>query len=326
MSEQQPPAAVNARGAVDLSQLADQRSSSGQRSPAPGQPAPQQGQHAGGHQSPGGADSWAVAVQPADLQQVLQLSAQVPLLVLMHDTSDVSEQFRTTLTDAVDRQRGRIVLACIDASAYPEIAQQAGSLPVVTAFLAGRPIGEFDAQAPADQLPQVVEQILQLATQNGITGTVPPQSTRSAQEGATEEPQLPPLHQKAHDALEQGDHAAAAQAFEQALKENPGDEDARLGLAQVQLLQRTAELDVAGVRQAAAEHPDDVEAQKRVADVDVLGGHVEDAFSRLIRFIQTHAGDDREVAREHLVELFSIVGDSDPRVQKARKALARALF
>lgn len=304
-SDQADTRTANTQGAVDLSALAQNAQSA----------APQQG---------GAQDSWSVAVAPQQLQQIIQLSAQVPVLVLIHGSDPLSEQFRSTLETAVDAQKGRMVLASIDAAEAPEIAQQGGKLPVVTAFLSGQPIGEFDSQAPVDQLPQVVSQILQLATQNGITGTVPAQSQRGAQEEA--EPEVPPLHQKAHEALENGDYDAALEAFEQAVKEKPDDAEAKLGIAQVQLMRRTQNLDLAQVRQRAAESPDDPEAQTQVADADVLGGHVEDAFNRLIRYIQTHAGEDRETARKHLVELFSIVGDTDPRVATARKKLAMALF
>lgn len=316
MSEQNSApetSAVNTQGAVDLSGLAEQAQQS------------QQPQSQGSAQ---GSDSWVLAVQPQQLQQVVQLSAQVPVLVLIHGEDATSQQFSSTLGEAVDAQGGRLVLATIDAAASPEIAQQAGQLPVVTAFLGGQPIAEFDAtKAPVEQLPQVVSQILQLATQNGISGTVPPQSRKAGAENADgEEPELPPLHKKAQDALEAGDYDAAIAAYEQAIKEKPDDSEAKLGLAQVQLIKRTQDLDLAAARQAAADNPDDVQAQLRVADADVLGGHVEDAFARLIRFIQGHFGDDRETARKHLVELFGIVGDQDPRVAAARKKLATALF
>lgn len=300
---------VNAHGAVDLSTLAEK---SAQQAPAGQQPAGTQG-------------SWVVSVAPQQLQQIVQLSAQVPVLVLIHGDDATSQQFAATLEKAVDSHQGRMVMATINAASAPEIAEQAGNLPVVTAFLSGQPVGEFDASAPVEQLPEVIGQILQLATQNGVTGTVPPQSQRGGQEPEAE-PELPPLHRKAHEALENGDYDGAAEAFAEALKEKPDDSDAKLGLAQVQLMKRTKDVDVAAVRQRAADNMDDVRAQTDVADVDVLGGHVEDAFQRLIRYIQTHPGEGRETARKHLVELFSIVGDTDPRVVAARKKLATALF
>lgn len=315
-AQPQPAApAVNTHGAVDLSSLAAE-------SPAPAQQAPA---GAGGGQA-GGADSWVISVQPQELQQVVQLSAQVPVIVLIHGSDADSQRMRTALQDLVDAQRGRILMAEIDA-ASPEMAQAQGAdqVPVATAFIGGRPVGEFDRTVPQEQLGQLVTQLVQLATQNGMTQALPPQAKRAGG-GEEAEPELPPLHRQAHDALEQGDLDAALAAYEEAIRENPGDEDAKLGLSQVQLMKRTSDVDLNEVRQNAAESPDDPQAQIAVADVDVLGGHVEDAFARLVKFIQLHQGDDRETVRAHLVELYSVVGDSDPRVQSSRKQLARALF
>ncbi|MGQ7788484.1 tetratricopeptide repeat protein [Nesterenkonia sp. K-15-9-6] len=311
-SQTEAHASVNTRGAVDLSQLGG-----GGPQPDPGQPG---GEHAAG------ADSWVVPIRPEQLQQIVQLSAQAPVLVLIHGADEASATMRKTLADHVDAQQGRVLLAEVDASTSPELAQAQGAdqIPVATAFIGGRPVGEFDSTVPADQLGEVVTQMVQLATQNGMTQKLPPQSRRAGTAG--EGPELPPLHQEAHDALERGDLEAAVAAYEKALREKPDDSQASLGLAQVKLMRRTQDLDVQQTRTGAAENPDDVDAQIAVADVDVLGGHVEDAFARLIGFIRAHTGDDREKARAHLVELYSIVGDTDPRVNRSRQQLARALF
>jgi putative thioredoxin len=92
---------------------------------------------------------------------------------------------------------------------------------------------------------------------------------------------------------------------------------------------RVAEVDQPAAeraRAAAAEAPDDLQAQLAVADLDLTGGHVEDAFSRLVGFIARSSGEDREAARVRLLELFEVVGSADPRVGAARQQLARALF
>jgi putative thioredoxin len=94
----------------------------------------------------------------------------------------------------------------------------------------------------------------------------------------------------------------------------------------VELLRRTNGLDQAAVRASAAANPDDVAAQTAAADLDLLVGQVEDAFERLIELVRRTSGEDRDQAREHLVELFGLVGSDDERVAKARTALANALF
>ena len=67
-------------------------------------------------------------------------------------------------------------------------------------------------------------------------------------------------------------------------------------------------------------------AQTAVADLDLLGGQVEDAFSRLVELVRRTSGDERTAARDHLVGLFELVGNQDERVSRARTALANALF
>nr|WP_240898538.1 tetratricopeptide repeat protein [Kocuria sediminis] len=261
-------------------------------------------------------------VSTADFQEVAQLSTQVPVVfVLWARFSQQSVAFADTLEQVVDRYRGRMLLASVDAEASPEIAQmfQAQSVPTVVALLGGRPVPLFNSTVPAEQAGQLLDELLGLAEQNGISGTVEPVR-------ANEPEPLPPLHQEAADALEAGDLDAAEAAYRRAIAENPGDRDAKLALAQVHLLQRVLPLDAATVRAEAAAAPDDVAAQLAVADLDVSGGHVEDAFRRLLELVRRTAGEDRDTVRRRLLELFDVVGAEDPRVVTARGALMRALF
>ena len=137
---------------------------------------------------------------------------------------------------------------------------------------------------------------------------------------------MPPLHAEAFAAIESGDYAAAISAYERALAENPRDADARAGLAQVRLLSRVQDADLQAARAAAAAAPTDVDAQLLVADLDLAGGHVEDAFDRLLDLFAALPDDDRAPVRERLLELFGIVGDDDPRVIRSRSRLASLLF
>jgi putative thioredoxin len=172
----------------------------------------------------------------------------------------------------------------------------------------------------------VFDQLLQVAAQNGVTGTVAADQDGGGTPAEREEPPLPPLHAEAYAAIEDGDYGRAARAYEQALAENPRDEDARAGLGQVRLLGRVQSVDAQQVRSAAAERPQDIDAQLAVADLDIAGGHVDDAFDRLLTLFGALADDDRSPVRERLLELFGLVGDADPRVAAARRRLASLLF
>jgi len=172
---------------------------------------------------------------------------------------------------------------------------------------------------------EVFAQLLQLAAQHGVTGTIPVDGAVDAV-AEPEEPVLPPLHAEAFAAIEEGDYARAITAYEQALVEDPRDADARAGLGQVRLLARVQDADLQAARAAAAAAPTDFDAQFLVADLDLVGGHVDDAFARLLDLFAELPADDRAPVRERILELFGLVGDDDARVIRARTRLASLLF
>ncbi|UXN31404.1 tetratricopeptide repeat protein [Glutamicibacter sp. M10] len=92
------------------------------------------------------------------------------------------------------------------------------------------------------------------------------------------------------------------------------------------MLSRTQNLDLNKSREQAAQNPEDIAAQLEVADLDVIGGHVEDAFARLVTLISRLVDDERERVRRRLIELYAVVGNTDPRVAASRQKLARVLF
>ena len=141
----------------------------------------------------------------------------------------------------------------------------------------------------------------------------------------TASPTVDPRYAAAQDALGDGDIDRAVEEYQKLVTANPADAEAAAGLAMAKLLQRTQGVDLNTARAAAAANPDDVDAQTMVADLDMLGGHVEDAFIRLIELVRRTSGDDRNKAREHLIGLFGAVGNDDPRVLKGRQSLASAL-
>ncbi|MDR2294071.1 MAG: tetratricopeptide repeat protein [Microbacterium sp.] len=297
------------RGAVDLSSLRNR--------PSPEQSAAAQG-----------AAELISTVTEADFQQLLDLSRSVPVVVnLWSARSEASQQLGATLEAVVRALAGRVVLGNVDADANPGIVRAFGaqSVPFVVAVIAGQPLPMFNGAADDQQVREVFAQLLQVAAQNGVTGTVDA-GAGEAEAAAPAEKPLPPLHAEAYDAIEAGDYARAVTAYEAALAENPRDEDARAGLGQVKLLQRVQNADLQAVRAAAAAAPTDIDAQLAVADLDLAGGHVEDAFDRLLELFGALPADERTPVRERLLELFGLVGDGDARVTRARSRLASMLF
>ena len=155
-------------------------------------------------------------------------------------------------------------------------------------------------------------------------GTSPGPARAPAAEG--EEEVVDPRYAPAEDALAAGDIDAAVAEYQKLLDANPADVEAAGGLAIAKVMQRTQGVDLNAARAAAADNPDDVDAQTLVADLDMLGGHVEDAFTRLVNLVARTSDKDREKARDHLLGLFAAVGNDDPRVLAGRRNLASALF
>ena len=140
------------------------------------------------------------------------------------------------------------------------------------------------------------------------------------------EPAPDPRFAEADAALERGDTEQAVAAYRRLVEAHPGDPEATRRLAQADLVRRTTGVDLATARTAAANDPADAGAQLLAADLDLIGGHVEDAFDRLVELVRRSAADERERARQHLLGLFDVVGSDDPRVAAARRRLASALF
>jgi putative thioredoxin len=314
MSNPTPEPSISTRGAVDLSALTRPQS------PPPGEP--------GG--APG-AQGYVVEVTDANFQQVVQDSTTYPVVMLLWmPTDQANAELATLLGRIAEEYAGRFLLGRVDVQTYPQIAAafQAQGVPTVVAVLQGQPLPLFAGAASEEQVRGVLDQVLAAAEQNGVTGRAPSGGTPDESAPAAEpEPEpLPPLHQEAYDAIERDDLDAAEAAYGRAIKQDPKDTDAVAGLAQVKLMQRTRDADLQQVRAAAAGAPSDVDAQLAVADLDMLGGKVDDALARLLDLLPGADADAKEKLRERLVEFFEVVGATDPRVAKARRHLAMYLY
>jgi putative thioredoxin len=281
------------------------------------------------------------AVAPADLvidvdeagfeRDVLQRSAEVPVVIdFWAEWCQPCKQLSPVLERLAVEYNGRFLLAKIDVDANQMLMQQFGvqGIPAVFAVVAGQALPLFQGAAGEQQIRQTLDQLVQVAEQRfGLTGLTVDPDAQPGQEAAQQ--QVGPYDaalNAAAEALDAGDLGGAIRAYQNVLADDPAHPEAKLGLAQAELLQRVQGFDPQKVRQEAAEKPKDVEAQIAAADLDLVGGHVEDAFGRLIETVQRTVGDDRDTVRRRLLELFEVVGSEDARVVGARRALARALF
>ncbi|SIN72181.1 tetratricopeptide repeat protein [Agromyces cerinus] len=314
-----PPSGAALRGAVDLSALV-QRQAQGA--------AGQQGAHA----ASGPSDQIVFETDDAAFGSTLELSRTVPVIVALWATwSEPSKALLATLERLVRARAGRLALAAADADRSPQLVQafQAQSIPTIVAVVAGQPVPLFAGEQPDEVIDQVFDQLLELAGQHGVTGTIESGDAQAGAEGEPAEPveaPLPPLHQEAYDAIERGDFDAASSAYRTAIAQDPRDTLAVAGLAQANLLGRLHGKTLDSIRSAAAAAPQDLDAQLDVADLDLSGGHVDDAFDRLLTLFPNLDADGKKLVRERLVELFEVVGTDDPRVAVARRRLTTLLY
>lgn len=315
---QQPFSTAALRGAVDLGAFAaaSQRKTSGGTG-ATGVPA---------------AGGFVVEVTEADFQTaVIDRSMTVPVIVdLWTSRAAPSVQLSALLDKLAAEYAGAFLVARVDVDTSPALVQafQVQTLPFVVAVLQGQPLPLVADLVTEPQLRQVIDKLLEVAGQNGVTGRVEGAAAGEPGEAAVGpvEPDLPPLHRDAYDAIERNDLAAAVAAYEQALRENPADAMATVGLTNVQLMQRTEDLDLAAAVAAANAAPDDTAAQLAGADAEFLLGELDASFDRLVEAVRARSGPEREEVRRRLVDLFGLVGADDPSVRRARIALTNALF
>jgi putative thioredoxin len=253
------------------------------------------------------------------------------VVVLWSSRLPESGDFVKVMGGLASTNDGRFQVVSVDVDENPGLqrALQVQQVPMTMALLQGRPLPLFVGPLLPQEVQPIIDELLQVAVQNGITGRVSADAVAETTDDAADadaEPELPPHLAAAFEAIEAGDLEAAAAAYEQALAANPADAEAKAGLAQVGLLRRTDGVDAVAARTAAGANPTDVEAQILVADLDVLGGQVADAFSRLVDTVRATGGDERNRVREHLLELFEVVGPGDERVAAGRRALMSALF
>jgi putative thioredoxin len=253
--------------------------------------------------------AWLVPADQNTLREYLALSEKVPVLMLISDDSQDSKDIRSMLEKILTASEGKFIGLDVSLSSSPQLAQAVGvsSAPAMLAILAGQPAPLFQGAIQQQQLLQVLSQVLQLAQQNGITG--------SAKVGKKEE--VKPLskdHQEAIAAIEKGKLEEAAKIFQKILIEYPNDNDAKAGLAQVELMVRLQ-----------GKNLDDLDKLMLGSDQLLASRNPSAAFSHLLDLFAERI-DDRERIRARLIQLFFLLGDSDPAVLDARRRLASMMF
>jgi len=247
--------------------------------------------------------------------EILPLSLVRPVIVLMWTSrSPESVEMIKTLGKLEVDYKSAFSLARVDIDANPEVAQafQTKSVPYAVAIIAEQMVPLFEQAYPEAQVKMVIDKVLTLSSEQGV--------------GETPVEHIEPEETDAMNALESGDYVAAEAAYKKWLARKPSENLAKLGLAQTQLLIRTEGLDLNTIIAQSTAVPTDIDLQLKAADVEIVNGGVEAAFTRLLHAVKATQGEDRTKIKNHLLNLFALVDPSDPRLAAARKELASALF
>jgi thioredoxin len=326
---QQQPSTFSLQGAVDLGarQQAAQRRQQAADAPAPGE-----------------SSGYVIEVTDETFNtEVVARSRNVPVILdLWAEWCEPCKQLGPVLEKLATEADGAWILAKVDVDANPQLssALQVQSIPMVVAVVAGQVADGFLGALPEQDVRAWLGQVMQVAERLGLAPAAPDgQNGAAAQPDAPVGPGVPggpgdprdpamsdPAFGDAQQAMERGDLEGAAEAFEKVLTNTPGHPVATMGLRQVELMRRVGDYDQEATRQAVADHPEDVDAQLRMADLELATGQADASFARLLKVIGSTTGDDRNKARVHLLSLFEIFPPRDPRVTKARGTLSSLLF
>lgn len=287
-------------------------------------------------ESAGRSNPYAVNVDESNFQaEVLERSMSVPVvLAVLASWSEQSTQVEAALDKLSAASGGNWFLAKVDSDASPQLVQalRVSATPVIIVAVQGQVMPLMQGPAGEEQLRQGLGQVFAALAEQGMLpeghpGTVEGEPGAQPEEAATaQQPEERPVDVEAQEALDRGDFEAAAAAYEKAVEADPKDVESKSKLTQVRLVGRLQGVDPQAALQAAEDHPEDVDAQMTIADVDMYGGKFEDAFDRLIDTVKRTRDDERDRVRTRLLGLFDMLPPGDPRVAAARRKLTSALF
>lgn len=254
-----------------------------------------------------------VQADESKLREYIELSNQVPILVLFSSNSD-ADQLKSKLSVFINEAQGRLLGMELDIVNQPQLAQAFGieQSPTVVALLSGQPAPLFQGDQPEQQISAVINQLLQAATQNGVNGSV----------NLGEQPK-PDQSAYISQLISQGDLDTAEKELEKAQQIEPNDEQLISMKRQIELMKRMAGVDF---EQALSIESEDPDLLRQKSDALLVRGDAEKALDNLLDRFPAATEEDKEKLRNHVLELFELIGNSDPLVLKARAKLASLLF
>lgn len=190
-------------------------------------------------------------------------------------------------------------------------AVRSQGIPTVVAFRDGEPVSMFIGAYPEQEVNTFIDQLL------------PTESELVAEVALAEEAS--------------GDLEGAEDGYREALDKDPGNREAAIGLARV--LADRGDLDTA--EELIAPHLPDAEAERvaslirlrewangagdtdlAIAKSQAAAGATREALEGMLAAL----AEERDPARQAMVDVFAVIGDDDPLVVEFRRKLTNALY
>jgi putative thioredoxin len=257
-------------------------------------------------------------ILPASNQKVVILICWSPRSAQAISLLEVVGKYHEA--DLLENGEPAWILGTVNVDTEVQVAQalQIQSVPIAIAIIQEQMVPLFEAVPTPEQIRLVIDKVIGLAAERGVGQAL-------AKSEVMEAP-MEPEEIAAMEALEKSDLPGAKAQYEKWLARKPGDALAKLGLAQTELIIRVKDLNPNEIMTLAGSNPNEITIQLKAADVEIASGLNKEAFARMIRFVKTSEGDEKKVAREHLLQLFALVDPADPDLIAARKELASALY
>lgn len=291
--------------------------------------------------SAGGADAVSDGNTQNFASDVIEQSMTVPVIVdFWAPWCGPCKQLTPILERLVRAARGRVRLVKINIDENQGLAAQlrVQSVPMVYAFVQGRPVDVFTGAQPESQVKAFVNRLVQM--------------TSSPLEAHLEQ---------AQSLLDEGDARAAAHIFGQIRMQDPENEKAIAGLirAHVALGDLRAARTVAGdlspealkstivtqalsavslaeeaqpstdiktLRKRLEAEPEDHQARFELANAHYARGQTEAAIDGLLHIVKKDRTWNDDAARKQLVKIFDALGPTHPLTAASRRRLSSILF
>jgi putative thioredoxin len=274
---------------------------------------------------------------------VLDMSKTVPVLVdFWAPWCGPCKQLGPMIEKVVREQQGKVKLVKINIDENPAIAGQlrVQSIPAVFAFVDGRPVDGFMGALPESQIKQFISKLTKMGSMAD---------------------QIAEALGMAREALEKGEHEAAADIASQVIQADPTEAEAyairirvEIAMEQLDLAQETLKLvpddkladpnivsakaaldlalnpvDTSGIgkfEDAIAKNPKDHESRIELAKLLNGSGERDAATDQLIHIVKSDRTWNDDAARKLLVEFFEAWGPKDEATLSGRRKLSSVLF